>query len=82
MMQSTDVRRGVGDKDEEKVEMSASEAGDSNVKTVKTDGSYADFIDIFKVNGEVVQAPYDTGATKAALKRDLVKPDQYTNKSV
>src|SRR6218665_201278 len=70
------------DEGEEEFEMSALTVSESNVRAEKKDGDYADFIDNFKVNGRVVEALYDTGATKAALKRDLVRPDQYTDKWV
>src|SRR6218665_2225944 len=70
------------EEDDEMVEMSALEAGYSNAETKENDDSYADFIDIVKVNGKEIQALYDTGATKPALRRELVKKDQYTDKSV
>src|SRR6218665_693968 len=70
------------EEDDEMVEMSALEAGYSNAETKENDDSYADFIDIVKVNGKEVQALYDTGATKPALRRELVKKDQYIDKSV
>src|SRR6218665_1335447 len=67
---------------DEIVEMLALEVSDSNAEIQKDDDSYADFIDIVKVNGKEVQALYDTGATKPALRRELVKKDQYIDKSV
>src|SRR6218665_1830680 len=41
---------------------------------------YKDFIDTVKVNGRSVQSLYDTGATKAAIRKGLEKTDQYTGK--
>src|SRR6218665_3350107 len=67
---------------DEIVEMSALEVSDSNAETQKDDDSCADFIDIVKVNGKEVQAPYYTGATKPVLRRELVKKDQYIDKSI
>src|SRR6218665_415347 len=67
---------------EEKVAMTAVEVRDSNAKEIKDDDGYADIIDIVKVNGREVQALYDTGATKPALRRELVKKDQYIDKSL
>src|SRR6218665_69238 len=68
--------------DDEEFEMYALAVNESNARAEKKDGDYADLIDNFKVNGRVVEALYDTGAMKAALKRDLVRPDQYTDKWV
>src|SRR6218665_407050 len=82
MIRSMEERREKTEEDDEKVEMSALEVGESNAKTQKDDDGYADFIDIIKVNGKEVQALYDIGATKPALKRELVKKDQYIDKSV
>src|SRR6218665_2243906 len=82
MLQCEYEKKNEGDEGEEKVEMSALTLSESNVRDEKKDGDYADFIDSFKVNGRIVKALYDTGATKAALKSDLVRPDQYTNKWV
>src|SRR6218665_3153317 len=82
MLQCEYEKKNEGDEGEEKVEMSALTLSESNVRDEKKDGDYADFIDSFKVNGRIVKALYDTGATKAALKSDLVRPDQYTDKWV
>jgi len=82
MIHSTGKRSEKKEEDDEKVEMSALEVGESNAKTQKDDDGYADFIDVVKVNGKEIQALYDTGATKPALKRELVKKDQYIDKSV
>src|SRR6218665_142736 len=82
MIQCENEKKNEGDEGEEKVEMSALTVNESNVRDEKKDGDYADFIDCFKVNGRIVKALYDTGATKAALKNDLVRPDQYTDKWV
>src|SRR6218665_3266680 len=82
MIQCDNEKKNGGDEGEEKVEMSALTVSESNVRIEKKDGDYADFINSFKVNRRVVEALYDTGATKAALKRDLVTPDQYTDKWV
>src|SRR6218665_1366586 len=82
MIQCDNEKKNGGEEGEEKIEMSALTVSESNLRTEKPDGDYADFIDSFKVNGRVVEALYDTRATKAALKRDLVRPDQYTDKWV
>src|SRR6218665_1952889 len=82
MRHSTEERSEKKEEDDESVEMSALEVSDSNAETQKKDNSYADFIDIVKVNGKEVQALYDTGSTKPALRRELVKKDQYIDKSV
>src|SRR6218665_3619863 len=82
MIHSSEERSEKKEEGDEIVEMSALEVSDSNAETQKDDDSYADFIDIFKVNGKEVQALYDTGATKPALRRELVKKDQYIDKSV
>ena len=82
MIYSTEERREKNEEDNEKVEISALKVGESNVKKQKDHDGYADFIDITKVNGKEVQALYDTVATKPALKRELVKKDQYIDKSV
>src|SRR6218665_1878823 len=82
MIQGDNEKRNGGDEGDEKVEMSAFTESESNVRTEKKDGDYTDCIDSFKVNGRVVEALYDTVATKAALKIDLVRPDQYTDKWV
>src|SRR6218665_786955 len=77
MIHSTEERREKNEEDDEKVEMSALEVGESDIKKQKDDDGYADFINIIKVNGKEVQALYDT-----ALRRELVKNDQYIDKSV
>src|SRR6218665_2862843 len=82
MIHCSEERSEKKEEGDKSVEMSALEVSDSNAETQKDDDSYADFIDIFKVNGKEVQALYDTGATKPALRRELVKKDQYIGKSV
>src|SRR6218665_437803 len=82
MIQCENEKKSEDDEGEEEFEMYALAVSESNARAEKKDGDYADFIDNFKVNGRVVEALYDTGATKAALKRDLVRPDQYTDKWV
>src|SRR6218665_3516013 len=81
MIQCDNEKKNGGDAGEDIVEMSALTVSTFNVRTEKKDGDYADFIDSLKVNGKV-EALYETGATKAALERDLVRPDQYTDKWV
>src|SRR6218665_2592797 len=82
MIQCENEKKSKDDEGEEEFEMYALAVSESNARAEKKDEDYADFIDKFKVNGRVVEALYDTGATKAALKRDLVRPDQYTDKWV
>src|SRR6218665_904518 len=82
MIQCENEKKSEDDEGEEEFEMYALAVSESNARAEKKDGDYADFIDKFKVNGRVVEALYDTGATKAGLKRDLVRPDQYTDKWV
>src|SRR6218665_2897796 len=82
MIHSTEEWSEKKEEGDEIVEMSALEVSDSNAETQKDDDSYADFIDIVKVNGKEVQAPYYTGATKPVLRRELVKKDQYIDKSI
>lgn len=53
-----------------------------NGKVVKTYEEYNVFLDTFKVNGNTVRSLHDTGVTKAAIRRGLKIPNQYTGKTV
>ena len=77
MKHSTEERSEKKEEGDEIVEMSPLFVDESIAEGEREDDSYANFIDIVKVNEREVQALYDTGATKPALRRELVKKDQY-----